>query len=76
MKLSQLASKKGFTSMYQLSKKANVGVSTLSEIESGKRMYIRLNTAIKLAHALNVSVEKINLCIGDAVEDENKKSYY
>lgn len=62
--------------MYQLSRKAKVGVSTLSEIENGKRMYIRLSTAIKIAHALNVSVEQINLCIGDAVEDENKKNYY
>ncbi|PJI06600.1 MULTISPECIES: helix-turn-helix domain-containing protein [Clostridium] len=76
MKLSKLAREKGFTSMYQLSKKAHVGVSTLSEIENGIRMDIRLNTAVKIAHALGVSVEKINLCIGDAVEDENKKSYY
>ena len=46
-------------SMEELSRKANVGISTVSEIESGKRKELRSETIVKIAKALNVDISKI-----------------
>ncbi|MCX7884275.1 MAG: helix-turn-helix transcriptional regulator [Caloramator sp.] len=46
-------------SMYKLAKKAGVGQSTVHEIVSGKRKRISLASAIKIADALNITVETL-----------------
>lgn len=54
----------------QLSKRANVGISTISQIESGSRQSLKSDTLNKIAEALNVSVE-------DLMRDRtNKKKSY
>ncbi|NFT08738.1 helix-turn-helix domain-containing protein [Clostridium botulinum] len=54
----------------QLSKRAKVGISTISQIESGSRQSLKSDTLNKIAEALNVSVE-------DLMHDktDKKKSY-
>ena len=44
---------------YELAKRANVGNSTISQIESGKRATLRGDTLDKIAHALSVSVGEL-----------------
>lgn len=68
MKLKDLLEKKGITA-YKLSKESKVSESTLSEILKGNRKEVRLSTAKKIAHALNVSVEEIE--IGDDLYEGN-----
>ena len=54
----------------QLSKRAKVGISTISQIESGSRQSLKSDTLNKIAEALNVSVE-------DLMRDKtNKKKSY
>lgn len=54
----------------QLSKRAKVGISTISQIESGSRQSLKSDTLNKIAEALNVSVE-------DLISDKtNKKKSY
>ncbi|OSA95735.1 UNVERIFIED_ORG: hypothetical protein B2H93_04755 [Clostridium botulinum] len=54
----------------QLSKKAKVGVSTISQIESGSRQSLKSDTLDKIAKVLSVSIE-------DLIRDKtNKKKTY
>ncbi|NFE84069.1 helix-turn-helix transcriptional regulator [Clostridium botulinum] len=46
-------------SAYELSKRANVGNATISQIESGKRQTLKGDTLSKIANALNVSVNEL-----------------
>ncbi|MCX7884274.1 MAG: helix-turn-helix domain-containing protein [Caloramator sp.] len=48
-------------SAYKLSKIAGVGISTISEIENGKRQSLNSSTIEKVANALNVSVDDLLL---------------
>ncbi|WP_294167830.1 helix-turn-helix domain-containing protein [uncultured Clostridium sp.] len=57
-------------SMEKLSKAANVGISTISEIENGKRQSLRSETIEKIAASLNVSV---NVLFG--IRDVEEGSY-
>lgn len=57
-------------SMEKLSKAANVGISTISEIENGKRQSLRSETIEKIATSLNVSV---NVLFG--IRDVEEGSY-
>ena len=57
-------------SMEKLSKAANVGISTISEIENGKRQSLRSETIEKIATSLNVSV---NILFG--IRDVEEGSY-
>ncbi|MBZ9693335.1 helix-turn-helix domain-containing protein [Clostridium sp. M14] len=54
----------------QLSKRAKVGISTISQIESGSRQSLKSDTLNKIVEALNVSVE-------DLISDKTakRKSY-
>lgn len=62
-------------SAYELAKRANVGSSTISQIETGKRKTLKGDTLSKIAAALNVSVndlignsDKINVKPKDIME--------
>ena len=55
MNLQEILDEKQMT-MYRLSKEAKVSFTTISEICSGKRKGIKLDTAIKIANALNIRV--------------------
>lgn len=62
-------------SAYELAKKANVGSSTISQIETGKRKTLKGDTLSKIATALNVSVndlignsDEINVKTNDVME--------
>lgn len=62
-------------SAYELAKRANVGSSTISQIETGKRKTLKGDTLSKIATALNVSVndlignsDKINIKTNDVME--------
>lgn len=46
-------------SMDKLSKAANVGISTISEIENGKRHSLRSETIEKIANTLNIPVNAL-----------------
>lgn len=46
-------------SVTKLSMRSNVSVATISEIENDQSMNPRVLTALRLAHALGVSVEDI-----------------
>ncbi|SHJ53916.1 Transcriptional regulator, contains XRE-family HTH domain [Clostridium cavendishii DSM 21758] len=46
-------------SAYRLSKDANVGNATISQIESGKRQTLNADTLEKIANALNVSTNEL-----------------
>lgn len=46
-------------SMEKLSKAAGVGISTISEIENGKRQSLRSETIEKIANSLNVQVNTL-----------------
>lgn len=46
-------------SMEKLSKSASVGISTISEIENGKRQSLRSETIERIANALNVPVNTL-----------------
>ena len=46
-------------SAYELAKRANVGNSTISQIENGKRQTLKGDTLSKIAEALNVSVNDL-----------------
>lgn len=46
-------------SMEKLSKAAGVGISTISEIENGKRQSLRSETIEKIANTLNVPVNSL-----------------
>ena len=46
-------------SVTKLSMRSGVSVSTISEIENDQQMKPRVLTALRLAHALGVSVEDI-----------------
>ncbi|HCL4479994.1 TPA: helix-turn-helix domain-containing protein [Clostridium botulinum] len=52
--IKKLRKNKGFSS-YKLAKNANVGISTISQIESGNRQSLNSNTIEKIATALEVS---------------------
>jgi transcriptional regulator with XRE-family HTH domain len=62
MTFKELLTSKGFT-MYKLAKKANVGQGTINEIANCKRKAIKLDTAVKIATALNVDIETVNHAI-------------
>ncbi len=53
---------------YRLAKEANVGNTTISEIESGKRQSLNANTIEKIASALNVTMN-------DLMATENNTEY-
>lgn len=62
-------------SAYELAKRANVGSSTISQIETGKRKTLKGDTLSKIAAALNVSVndlignsDKVNVKTNDVME--------
>ncbi|MCR3759347.1 helix-turn-helix transcriptional regulator [Clostridium felsineum] len=50
---------KKYINAYQLSKKAHVSASTISEIESGIRQNLNSSTVMKIANALDVSVDSL-----------------
>ncbi|GAA0735355.1 helix-turn-helix transcriptional regulator [Clostridium oceanicum] len=58
LNIKKIREKKGM-SAYRLAKDAKVGVSTISQIESGKRQSLNSNTAEKIANTLNVSVDEL-----------------
>ena len=69
-------------SAYELAKRANVGSSTISQIETGKRKTLKGDTLSKIAAALNVSVndlignsDKINVKTNDVMEFLNIIKY-
>lgn len=73
MTLQELAESKGL-SLYQLAVKAEIGSATIYEVISGRRNSIRLDTAEKLAKALDVEIDVINSSILEAKyvnENEN-----
>ena len=57
-KLQELRWEKNW-SVTKLSMRSNVSVATISEIENDQSMNPRVLTALRLAHALGVSVEDI-----------------
>lgn len=57
-KYKKIREKKGI-SAYKLSKIADVGVSTIAEIENGKRQNLTTSTIEKIANALKVSVDEL-----------------
>jgi transcriptional regulator with XRE-family HTH domain len=54
----QLIDSKGLT-MYKLAKDAGVGKSTVSQLATGKRKTAYMGTLVKIAKALNVSVDDV-----------------
>ncbi|PJI06601.1 MULTISPECIES: helix-turn-helix domain-containing protein [Clostridium] len=54
--IKNIREKKGMNA-YTLSKKAHVGASTISEIESGIRQNLNSSTVMKVANALGVSFD-------------------
>lgn len=46
-------------SAYRLAKEANVGVSTISQIETGKRQSLQTTTVGKIAGALGVTTDEL-----------------
>jgi len=58
LNIKRIREEKGI-SAYRLAKDANVGVSTISQIETGKRQSLNSNTAEKIATTLGVSVDEL-----------------
>ena len=58
LNIKRIREEKGI-SAYRLAKDANVGVSTISQIETGKRQSLNSNTAEKIATTLGVSVDDL-----------------
>ncbi|MBU3208583.1 helix-turn-helix transcriptional regulator [Clostridium algidicarnis] len=56
--IKRIREKKGI-SAYRLAKDANVGASTISQIESGKRQSLNSVTAEKIANVLEVSTDEL-----------------
>jgi len=56
--IKKIREKKGI-SAYRLAKDANVGASTISQIESGKRQSLNSVTAEKIANVLEVSTDEL-----------------
>ncbi|NFV15348.1 helix-turn-helix transcriptional regulator [Clostridium botulinum] len=68
LNIKRIREEKGI-SAYRLAKDANVGVSTISQIETGKRQSLNSKTAEKIATTLGVSVDELMTTETD-VEDE------
>ncbi|MBO0572788.1 helix-turn-helix transcriptional regulator [Clostridium botulinum] len=58
LNIKRIREEKGI-SAYRLAKDANVGVSTISQIETGKRQSLNSKTAEKIATTLGVSVDEL-----------------
>lgn len=58
LNIKRIREEKGI-SAYRLAKDAGVGVSTISQIETGKRQSLNSNTAEKIATTLGVSVDEL-----------------
>lgn len=58
LNIKRIREEKGI-SAYRLAKDANVGASTISQIESGKRQSLNSTTIEKVANVLGVGVEEL-----------------
>ncbi|HBJ2613297.1 TPA: helix-turn-helix transcriptional regulator [Clostridium botulinum] len=58
LNIKRIREEKGI-SAYRLAKDANVGVSTISQIETGKRQSLNSKTAEKIATTLGISVDEL-----------------
>ncbi|HIG0358917.1 TPA: helix-turn-helix domain-containing protein [Clostridium sporogenes] len=58
LNIKRIREEKGI-SAYRLAKNAGVGVSTISQIETGKRQSLNSTTIEKIANALNISADTL-----------------
>lgn len=58
MDFKDLIKSKGMT-MYKLAKESGLGKSTINQLANKKRITANMNTLIKIAKALNISVDDV-----------------